>query len=94
MAKVCKRRSRYVLDFYDQYGERQRITMPKGTTKKEAEEELDSYKDQVRRGIYVTDSKVRCFQRFPENGLIIRSQISGKPPGKFIRAIYVTISMN
>jgi hypothetical protein len=27
MAKVCKRRGRYVLDFYDQYGEGQRITM-------------------------------------------------------------------
>ena len=51
MAKVCKRRNRWVLDFYDQYGERQRITMPMGTTKKEAEEELDTYKDQVRKGI-------------------------------------------
>jgi hypothetical protein len=48
MAKVCKRRNRWVLDFYDQHGERQRITMPKGTTKKEAEEELDNKKELVR----------------------------------------------
>ena len=61
MAKVCKRRNRYVLDFYDQHGERQRITMEKGTSKKEAEEELDTYKDQVRKGIYVHDKKVPLF---------------------------------
>jgi integrase len=61
MAKVCKRRGRWVIDFYDQHGERQRITMPEGTTKKEADEELDNYKDQVRKGIYVPDKKVPLF---------------------------------
>jgi integrase len=61
MAKVCKRRGRYVLDFYDQHGERQRLTMPEGTTKKEADSELDAYKDQVRRGTYVPDKKVPLF---------------------------------
>jgi integrase len=61
MAKVCKRRNRWILDFYDQHGERQRITMPKGATKKEADEELDNYKDQVRKGIYVPDKKVPLF---------------------------------
>jgi integrase len=61
MAKVCKRRGRYVLDFYDQHGERQRLTMPEGTTKKEADSELDAYKDQVRKGTYVSDKKVPLF---------------------------------
>lgn len=61
MAKVCKRRGRYVLDFYDQHGERQRITMPEGTTKKEADRELDGYKDQVRKGAYVHDKRVPLF---------------------------------
>jgi integrase len=35
--------------------------MPKGATKKEADEELDNYKDQVRKGIYVSDKKVPLF---------------------------------
>lgn len=61
MAKVCKRRGRYVLDFYDQHGERQRLTMPEGTTKKDADRELDAYKDQVRKGTYVPDKKVPLF---------------------------------
>lgn len=58
MAKVCKRRDRWVLDFYDQHGERQRITMPKGATKKQAEEELDTYKELVRKGTYISVKKV------------------------------------
>lgn len=69
MAKVCKRRSRYVLDFYDQHGVRQRITMPLGTTKKEAEEELDTYKDQIRKGIYVPDKKVPLFSEVAKEWL-------------------------
>jgi len=40
MAKVAKRRRRYVLDYYDQHGERHRETMPDGTLKKQAEERL------------------------------------------------------
>ena len=51
------------MDFYDQHGERQRITMPEGSNKKEAEKELDTYKDQVRKGIYVCDKKVPLFHR-------------------------------
>ncbi len=61
MAKVCKRRGRYVLDFYDQHGEGQRLTMPEGTTKKDADRELDAYKDQVRKGTYIPDKKVPLF---------------------------------
>ncbi len=63
MAKVCKRRNRWVLDFYDQHGERQRITLPIGTTKKEAEEELDNYKKLVRNGTYIPDKKVPLFSK-------------------------------
>jgi hypothetical protein len=40
MAKVCKRRSRWVLDFYDQHGKRRWITLPEGTTKAKAKEDL------------------------------------------------------
>jgi integrase len=35
--------------------------MAEGSTKKEADKELDGYKDQVRKGIYVPDSKVPLF---------------------------------
>ena len=34
MAKVAKRRGRYVLDYYDNQGIRQRKTLKKGITKK------------------------------------------------------------
>ena len=63
MACISKRRGRWVLDFYDQHGERQRITMPEGSTKKETEEELDTYKDSVRKGTYVSDKKVPLFSK-------------------------------
>jgi integrase len=35
--------------------------MPEGTTKKDADRELDAYKDQVRKGTYVPDKKVPLF---------------------------------
>jgi len=40
MAKVVKRCGSYVLDFYDQSGIRRRETLPKGTLKAQANEEL------------------------------------------------------
>ena len=36
MACIAKRRGRYVIDFYDNEGKRQRMTLKKGTTKKKA----------------------------------------------------------
>lgn len=40
MACISKRRDRWVLDFYDQHGERQRLSLPEGTTKGQAKEAL------------------------------------------------------
>jgi hypothetical protein len=40
MACIAKRRGRYVIDFYDNQGKRQRMTLKKGTTKKKAKEKL------------------------------------------------------
>jgi len=63
MAKVAKRRGRYVIDFYDTYGKRRWITMPKGTTKKKATEKLRESEDQLRRGIYLPDKKIPNFKK-------------------------------
>ncbi|MGD0397581.1 MAG: tyrosine-type recombinase/integrase [Syntrophobacteraceae bacterium] len=62
MAKVAKRRCRYVLDFYDQAGARRWITLPKGTTKKQADEELKIVTDQVLKGCYLSERKVPLFK--------------------------------
>ncbi len=48
MAKVAKRRDRYILDYYDHEGCRKRRTMPKGTTKKAAQDELDAIRKTCR----------------------------------------------
>ena len=41
MACIAKRRGRYVLDYYDNQGERIRKTLKKGTTLKKAKEKLE-----------------------------------------------------
>ncbi len=50
MAKVSKRRGRYVLDFYDNHGKRQRQTLAKGTTLKKAKEKLREIEDRLENG--------------------------------------------
>jgi integrase len=59
MACISKRRGRYVIDFYDTYGKRRWITMPKGTTK----EKFREVEDQLRRGIYLPDKKIPIFKQ-------------------------------
>jgi integrase len=67
MAKVAKRRGRYIIDFYDTYGKRRWITMPKGTTKKKATEKLREIEDQLRRGIYLPDKKIPNFKKIAKD---------------------------
>ena len=55
MACISKRRGRWVIDFYDTYGNRRWKTMPKGSTKKNAIDSLREIEDQVRRGIYLPE---------------------------------------
>lgn len=62
MAKVAKRRGRYVLDFYDQTGKRCWKTMPKGTTKKVAQEELNKVLESLKITNYIPDRKVPLFK--------------------------------
>ena len=69
MACVAKRRGRYVLDFRDQFGVRQWITMPKGTTEAKAQEELRIKLDQVAKGVYLPDSKTLLFSEVARDWL-------------------------
>lgn len=67
MAKVRKKKTpnggfRYMLDFYDHEGVRQRITMPKGTTKKAAQEELNAIQERLKLGNYLPNKRIPTFQ--------------------------------
>jgi integrase len=69
MAKVAKRRGRYVLDYYDNLGERQRKTLKKGITLKKAKEKLREIEDQLDRGVYIPDNKIPIFSKVAEEWL-------------------------
>ncbi len=62
MAKVAKRRNRYVLDYYDLEGKRVRETLPSGTTKKQAKDKLREIEDQLEKGNYIPDKQVPIFK--------------------------------
>lgn len=62
MAKVAKRRNRYVLDFYDNQGKRRRKTLPAGTTLKKAKEKLREIEEQVCRGNWLPETKIPLFK--------------------------------
>ena len=86
MACVAKRKGRYVPDFRDHFGARQWITMPKGTTRAKAEEELRIKLSQVAKGFFFMIPKHHCFQRLPETGWNIRSQTNGQRPRRLMKA--------
>lgn len=69
MACITKRRDRWVMDFYDQYGKRRWKTLKEGTTKKEAREELRIIEDQVAKRIYLPDKKIPLFSEVAEDWL-------------------------
>jgi integrase len=62
MACMKKRRGRWVLDFYDQHGVRQRETLPKGITKTKARDELRDREERVSKGLYVSERKALPFK--------------------------------
>ena len=66
MAKVSRRRGRYVLDYYDQNGERCRKTLPKETTLKKAKKLLRDIEDQIDRGIYIPFDDIPLFSKVAE----------------------------
>ena len=69
MATVSKRRGRYVLDFYDNEGKRQRMTMKKGTTLKGAKEKLREIEEQISRGLYMPEKRIPTFDKAAQQWL-------------------------
>ena len=66
MACITKRRNRWILDFYDQHGKRRWKTLPKGTTKKKAKDELRAIEDQVSKGVFLPTQKIPTFKEVCE----------------------------
>ena len=69
MAKVAKRRGRYVLDFYDSRGRRKWITLPAGTTKANAKKKLKEIEYKVSRGTYLPEKRIPLFKDLAESWL-------------------------
>jgi len=62
MACIRKIQGRYVIDFYNSSGQRERLTQPEGSTKEKALLALRELEDQLRRGIYIPARHVRTFK--------------------------------
>ena len=69
MAKVAKRNGRYVLDYYDNQGKRQRKTLKKGTTLKKAKTRLRDIEGQLQNGTYIPSDKVPIFLEIADDWL-------------------------
>lgn len=63
MACVTTKRGRLVIDFYDQRGKRRLKTMPDGSTKKAARQELRRIEREVERGSYIPRAQVPSFEK-------------------------------
>jgi len=74
MACITKRRGRWVVDFYDQYGKRRWKTLKEGATKKQARDELRAIEDVVSKGIYLPVKKVPLFSE------VTAMWLAGKKP--------------
>lgn len=69
MAKVAKRRGRYVVDYYDNRGKRRWQTLREGTTLKQAKEELRNIENQLARGVFIPAKEVLAFKKVASNWL-------------------------
>jgi len=69
MACISKRRGRWVLDFYDQKGERQRMALPEGTTKGQAKEALREIEEAIAKGVYLPSKKTLLFSEVAKDWL-------------------------
>ena len=69
MAKIAKRRGRWVIDFYDTSRKRRLITMPKGSKKKDANDKLHEIEDQLAKGIWIPDKRIPIFKEVAKDWL-------------------------
>ncbi|RJP38991.1 MAG: site-specific integrase [Desulfobacteraceae bacterium] len=67
MATVTKRRNRYVLDYYDNKGERVRKTLPEGTTLKTAKTELREIEAKLEKGNYIPGKNIPLFKKLAQD---------------------------
>jgi integrase len=66
MAKVAKRRGRYVIDYYDLHGKRRWVTMPKKATLKQSKKKLREIEDGIEKGINLPVNQVPKFKEVAE----------------------------
>jgi integrase len=69
MACIVKRRERWVIDFYDHSGKRRWKTLPKGTTKTLAKEELRAIEDLVAKRLFLPNKKIPLFSEVAKDWL-------------------------
>ena len=69
MACIAKRRDRYVIDFYDNQGNRKRKTLKKGTTKTKAREILRDIEMQLTKGLYLPEERIPLFAKVAKDWL-------------------------
>jgi len=69
MACITKRRDRWVIDFYDQTGKRRWKTLPEGTTKGKAHEQLRAIEDMLAKGLYLPTKKIPLFSEVAKDWL-------------------------
>ena len=69
MACVTRRRDRWVLDYYDQKGKRHCLFMPKGVSKRKANEKLGEIEKKVRQGTWVSVKELPYFNEFADTWL-------------------------
>ncbi len=69
MACVTKRRDRYVIDFYDNHGNRKRKTLKAGITKARAREILRDIEIQLAKGLYLPEERIPLFSEVAKDWL-------------------------
>lgn len=69
MACISKRRDRYVIDFYDNQGNRKRKTLKKGITKARARELLRDIEDKLAKGLYLPEERIPLFSEVAKDWL-------------------------
>jgi integrase len=69
MAKIAKRRDRWIIDFYDHQGIRRWITLPEGSKKKDAKDKLREIEDQVIKGVYIPTRDILRFKKVASDWL-------------------------
>ncbi|MEA1883996.1 MAG: site-specific integrase [Thermotogota bacterium] len=69
MACISKRRDRYVIDFYNNQGNRKRKTLKAGTTKARAKEILRDIEDKLAKGLYLPEERIPLFSEVAKDWL-------------------------